>query len=180
MPAPSVVIGTGEAAENALRIHPGAKGGDDLSTASAEMLGQGQNRRRHGDSGMAGHGGMNVVVVVGMAGGAVEQCGLAHGGPDWTAYELGLGMTALRVDFRCQNVGQRLVRAGNRDADEVHQRLAGHRPRRLGNAFGAGVNDTLSQLPCSLHGIHPQLKRLNLAEQGHRRKRSLIWAAGLG
>ena len=66
MPTASVVVGTGEAAENALGIHAGAKGGNDLRAASAEMLGQGQNCWRHRHCGMAGHGGMNVVVVVGM------------------------------------------------------------------------------------------------------------------
>ena len=151
MPTPCVMVGAGKAAENALGVHPDAKGGDGLGATSAKMLGQSENRRRHGNRGMAGHGIVDVVVIVGMAGRAVEQRRLTHGGAARTAHELGLGMTTLGVDFRCQDVGQRLPRTRNRNADEVHQRLAGDHPRRLGNALGARVNDALGQLPRDFH-----------------------------
>ena len=75
--------------------------------------------------GVAGHCGVDVIVVVGVAGGTVEPGGLAHRGLAGTADELGLGMSARCRDLRGEDLREGFPGAGDSNADEIHERLLG-------------------------------------------------------
>ena len=151
VPSRRVVARPGVAAEDALGVHAGAERRDGFGAGPAPMLGQRQHHGRHRHGGVAGHCEMNVVVVVRMAGGAVEPGRLANGSAVRPADKHSLGMAAVPGYAVGQYIGKGLPRSGHGDPYEVHERLLANGSGLRWNRFIIRSGDALGQLPGCLH-----------------------------
>ena len=107
------------------------------------MLGKRHHRRRNGCRRVATAAAVDVVVVKGMTGGAVDERRLAETGLLARAKHRRLRAAALLFHLLEKDARQRLVHPRQRDPDEIHQALLGDGDRFRRESFETRVDDAL-------------------------------------
>ena len=118
-----------EAADPTFDLIAGDKGGQQIGATHRRLTGQGQNGGRHRHRWVADHGAMDVIVIEGVRGRAIDQRRLTDRGLTPRADDQRLRRAPLAGDFVEQHIDQRLVGAGDGDREPVEQAMAGHGER---------------------------------------------------
>ena len=149
MPAFGVVRRTQVASDDALRIYAGRESSKQFLRPFVAVFSKRERRGRNRHGGVTVHRHVHVVVVVRMAGGAVDQCRLLDVAAAAAADQHGLRVAAEFLGIGVQDFRQRLSRSGKRHADEVEQTLFGDGLRGRGEVTPAGRGNTFVREPGS-------------------------------
>src|SRR5262245_8145670 len=109
----------------------------------------------------------DVVVVVGMGRGAVDQCGLHRGGPLPTKADAGLARRACKAP---QGVNHRLLAAEHDTGGDVGEAVADDRYRAIRNVLVAKLGREVAYCACQRN------HRLNLVHRFIRAVTTTVWS----
>ena len=117
------------------------------------MLGQRQHCRGYRYGRVPGHHHLDVVIVVGVAGRAIDESRLLRADALGCADYRSLGIAALVGRIGPQYLCQRLLHTSDRYADKVQQRLLADLYRSCGNIFEGCCRNACGELCRLVHGL---------------------------